>query len=174
MSNLVWKTFAAQELSHSVAHYLTTIHDLHKERGYARVSDVARALDLTKGAVSIQLKHIKEKGFITEDDNRFLRLTDSGKAIARDVIENRALLIRFLTEVLGVAARQAEEDACKVEHLLSHETGNQILGLLGFLDSGAPEARAFAARFREFRERWPAAASARLGGPPAGDEPPAV
>lgn len=66
MKKSVWKTFAAQEVSHSVAHYLTTIFDLHTSHGYARVSDVARDLDLTKGSVSVQLKHLKEKGLVTE------------------------------------------------------------------------------------------------------------
>ncbi len=150
MRNPVWKTFAAQEVSHSVAHYLTTIQDLQDAHGYARVSDVARALQLTKGAVSVQLKHLKEKGFVTEDANRFLQLTHLGESVARDVTESRRLLTRFLTQVLGVSEAQAEEDACKIEHLLSQETGARLVALLSFLESKDPEALRFVERFREF------------------------
>ena len=53
------------------------------------MSDVARALDVTKGSASVQLKHLKEKGFVTEDENRFLQLTDQGDTVAREVLYNR-------------------------------------------------------------------------------------
>ena len=35
MSNEVWKEFAAHEVTHSVAHYLTTIQELRQLKGYA-------------------------------------------------------------------------------------------------------------------------------------------
>lgn len=149
MGNQVWKTFAAQGVSHSVAHYLTAIHDLQESHGYARVSDVARALQLTKGAVSLQLKHLKERGFVTEDENRFLQLTGLGQSVARDVTESRKLLTRFLTEVLGVSRSQAEEDACKIEHLLSQETGGRLVAFLALLESKDAEALRFVEKFRE-------------------------
>jgi Mn-dependent DtxR family transcriptional regulator len=151
MKNQVWKTFAAQEVSHSVAHYLTTIYDLHASHGYARISDVARDLELTKGSVSVQMKHLKEKGFVTEDENKFLQLTSLGEAVARDVRYNRQILTQFLSKVLGVNTRQAEMDACKIEHLLSHETCTQILGLLRFLESGDDDGQRFLEKFRDFK-----------------------
>ena len=149
MSNQVWKSFAAQEVSHSVAHYLTTIYDLHAVHGYARLSDVARELDLTKGSVSVQLKHLKEKGFVTEDVNRFLQLTSLGQGVARDVRYKRELLIQFLQEVLGVDATQAEADACKLEHLLSHEVSRRILALIEFVRNDE-ETRRGLERFQGF------------------------
>ncbi len=39
------------ELTHSMAHYLLTIHKLKEEKGYARVTDIAKELGLTKGSV---------------------------------------------------------------------------------------------------------------------------
>ncbi|MCZ6794778.1 MAG: metal-dependent transcriptional regulator, partial [Planctomycetota bacterium] len=62
MNNEVWKHFAEHQVSHSMAHYLTTIHELRSRQGYARVSDVAKELDVTKGSASVQVKHLKEKG----------------------------------------------------------------------------------------------------------------
>ena len=151
MRNQVWKTFAAQEVSHSVAHYLATIHDLHESHGYARISDVARVLELTKGSVSVQMKHLKEKGFVEEDENRFLRLTSLGETVVSGVRYNRQVIVEFLSNVLGVNAAQAETDACKIEHLLSHETCRQIRELVEFLDLGRPEVHSFLEKFRDFR-----------------------
>lgn len=155
MNHEVWKAFAAHEVSHSAAHYLTTIQDLRETRGYARVSDVARELSVTKGSVSVQVKHLREKGFVTEDENRFLNLTSQGETIARDVRHNREVLDQFLRDVLGIRPEQAEADACKIEHLLSHETSGRLLGLVEVLQSGDTDARKFLKKFGGFKIRCP-------------------
>jgi Mn-dependent DtxR family transcriptional regulator len=162
MINQVWKSFAAHEVSHSAAHYLTTLHDLHQSRGYARVSDVAKELQVTKGSVSVQMKHLKEKGWVTEDENRFLQLTPLGEAVAREVRYNRQVLIQFLNSVLGIDAEQAETDACKIEHLLSHETSRQILGLVELLQSHDADASRFLKKFKSFKIRCPSIEECKL------------
>lgn len=140
--NQTWKEFRANEVSHSMAHYLVTLRDLHALRGYARVSDVAKELRVAKGTVSVQMRHLKERGYVTEDENRHLRLTEAGDNVARQVFYNRASIIQFLSKVLGVDPKQAEVDACKIEHLLSAETGHQILALVQLLLSDEAAARA--------------------------------
>lgn len=137
-----WKEFNENPLSHSMAHYLVTLRDLHARQGYARVSDVAEELDVTKGTVSVQMRQLKEKGFVDEDDHRHLRLTPAGEALARQVVNNRETIIQFLNKVLEVEGEQAEVDACKIEHLLSPETSQQILGLVQLLLSDDTTARA--------------------------------
>lgn len=151
MSNDVWKDFAAQEVSHSMAHYLTSIHALLARNGYARVSDVARELDVTKGSASVQVKHLKEKGFVAEDDNRHLHLTESGSSVAQQVMYTREVLIRFLSRVLEVDEDVAESDACKIEHLLSPETCNGIHALVRLLDTDEDVAESLRRKYREFR-----------------------
>jgi len=139
--NNSWKEFNENPISHSMAHYLMTLRDLHAGQGYARVSDVARELKVTKGTVSVQMRHLKEKGFVSEDDNRHLTLTDQGESVAHQVVTNRGTIIQFLHTVLGVDPGQAEIDACKIEHLLSPETEHKILALVQLLLSGDPAAR---------------------------------
>lgn len=140
--NHSWKEFNETPVSHSMAHYLVTIRDLHGTQGYARVSDVADELEVTKGTVSVQMRHLKEKGYVLEDDNRHLKLTDSGENVARQVIYNRSTIIQFLSKVLEIDPQQAEVDACKIEHLLSPETGHQMLSLVQLLLSEDPSAKA--------------------------------
>ncbi len=155
MNHDVWKSFAANEVSHSMAHYLTTIQELKESRGYARVSDVAKALEVTKGSVSVQIKHLKEKGFVIEDENRFLTLTQVGESVAREVIYSRRVLIQLFKEVLGISAELAETDACKMEHLLSHETSSKLLGLVQLLQSEDADARKLLRRFKTFHFSCP-------------------
>jgi DtxR family Mn-dependent transcriptional regulator len=130
-----WKRYDREGVSHSIAHYLTAIHDLKEAKGYARVSDVARELDVTKASVSLQMKHLKTKGFVREDENRFLSLSETGEGVAHALEHSRDVIVRFLRGVLGVSDAQADVDACKIEHLLSPETTERIWLVVQLLDA---------------------------------------
>ena len=147
MAGEVWKEYDSNEISHSVAHHLAAIHELITNLGYARVSDVARALEITRGSASLTLKALKEKGLVLEDPNKFLKLSDEGRQIVDSILAKRAIVRKFLSDVLQLDARQAEVDACKVEHLLSTQTGEQLLHFVQFLISDDPIARQFLAEF---------------------------
>ena len=118
----VWKEFSENEITHSAAHHLLAILELTEERGYARVTDVAKCLEITTGSASTNLKGLKQKGFVIEDENRFVSLSEVGQKIAEAILNRREVLNRFFRDVLGVSEEQASIDACKTEHLLSAET----------------------------------------------------
>ena len=122
----VWKEFSENQVTHSAAHHLLAIFELSRKRGYARVTDVAKFLDITTGSASTNLKNLKQKGLVSEDDNRFLSLSGEGVKIAEAIMKRRTILENFFMEVLGVNREQAEVDACKTEHLLSTETTSKI------------------------------------------------
>ncbi len=115
--------FNENDLSHSMVHYLLTIHRLKEARGYARVTDIARELSLTKGSVSTALSNLKRKDLVREEDDcKFLVLTEKGHDVVHRILSSRALLYHFLKDFVGVTEEVAVKDACMMEHLLSHET----------------------------------------------------
>lgn len=126
MSLEVWKQFEENGLTHSAAHHLLAIMDLREKRGYARVTDVARELNITTGSASTNLKSLKAKGLILEDENKFLSLSTDGEALAKAVIKRKVVFERFLVDILKVSPDQAEIDACKTEHLISSETTRKL------------------------------------------------
>ena len=146
-SSDVWKAFEENEITHSVAHHLAAIRELKDQQGYARVSDVARYLDITRGSASLTLKALRQKQFVLEDRNKFLRLSDRGEQLVDLVLAKRVIVRKFLKDVLHVEGHQAEVDACKVEHLLSQETGEKLLNFVRFLLADTPEAREFLSAF---------------------------
>ena len=110
-------------LSHSMVHYLLTIHKLKEGKGYARVTDIAKDLNLTKGSVSTALNNLKKKGLISEEeDSKFLLLTDTGHDEVHRILSSRTLLFYFLRDFVGVEEDIAEKDSCLMEHLMSQET----------------------------------------------------
>ena len=82
MSREVWKSYEDNTLTHSAAHYLMTIHDLLATQGYARVTDIAKRLNITRGSCSISLKPLKRRGLVVEDPNKFLMLSPEGRRLA--------------------------------------------------------------------------------------------
>jgi len=126
----VWKQFEENAITHSAAHHLLAILELRQKRGYARVTDVAKHLNITTGSASTNLKSLKARGLIIEDENRFLTLSEEGEALAKAVVMRKDVFYRFLVEVIGVSEEQAEIDACKTEHLISVETARKLQAFL--------------------------------------------
>jgi len=122
-----WKQFEANRLTHSAAHHLRAIHELGaKYGGWARVTDIAHDLGITRGTVSINLRSLKKRGLVVTGATRMVKLSPQGRALVRDIHAKKAVVKSFLTKVLGVAERYAEVDSCKIEHLLSQRTGLQL------------------------------------------------
>ena len=128
-----WREFEKNPLSHSMAHYLMAIDSLRTEFGYARATDVAETLEVSRGAASMALAQLKKRGWVGEDHNRFLLLTEEGIRIANQVEHNYLILSKFFEVVLGVEKDTALGDACKMEHLMSMETGQRLLWLMKYL-----------------------------------------
>lgn len=149
MQNAIWKEYESNPLTHSAAHYLMTIRSLLLAHGYARVTDIARAMHITRGSCSISLKPLKKRGLVVEDANKFLQLSPEGERLARLVENSDEVLQAFLHEVLGVDADQAAIDACKIEHLLSLDTNLKLAGFLAFIKSDTKAATEFLQSFRQ-------------------------
>ena len=125
-----WREFDKNEVTHSAAHYLMAIDRLRAEFGYARATDVAQRLDVSRGAASIAMAQLKKRKWVKEDAHRFLLLTAKGERVVKRIEVNSLILTKFFVEVLGVSPATAKADACKTEHLLSLETGRRLLWLM--------------------------------------------
>lgn len=128
-----WREFERNDITHSAAHYLMAIDSLRAEQGYARVTDVADMLEVSRGAASMAISHLKKRDWVREDPNRFLLLSDEGMQMADLVEHNFRILSKFFEEVLGVKRDVALSDACKMEHLMSLETGRRLVWLMRFI-----------------------------------------
>ena len=148
----VWKEFERNPITHSAAHHLVTIAELLEQHGYARVSDVARMLNITRGSASLTLKALKQRGLVLEDENRFLKLSREGQRLAASVRGRAFVIHAFLTQVLGIPEDPAEVDTCKIEHLVSLATADKLGQFVRFVDSGDPRARAFLDGWRDYHE----------------------
>lgn len=109
----------------SSENYLETILVLSKKLPVVRSVDIANELGYKKSSVSIAMKNLREKGYIDVSESGFISLTDSGKNIAEMIYERHELLSECLMK-LGVSEEIANEDACKIEHVISPESFEAI------------------------------------------------
>ena len=109
----------------SSENYLETILVLSHRLPAVRSIDVATELDFKKSSVSVAMKNLRENGYITVTEAGYIFLTDSGKGIADMIFERHNLLSTWL-EFLGVDAKIASEDACRIEHVISKESFEAI------------------------------------------------
>ncbi len=105
----------------SAEDYLETILVLRNRMGEVRSIDVATEMGFSKPSVSIAMKHFRENGYVTVDENGHIHLTESGLAVAERTYERHLVLTRLLTAI-GVDEQTAREDACRIEHDISEQT----------------------------------------------------
>lgn len=101
--------------------YLKTIEELIKKKGYAKVKDIAKSLNVTSPTVTEMLQKLDEGNYINYEKYSGVTLTSKGKNIAKRTKEKYDIVKDFLL-ILGVEEEIAAEDACKIEHILASET----------------------------------------------------
>ena len=92
--------------------------DSSKEAGHVRSIDLARHMGFSKPSISHAVGVLRDGGFLTMDEDGFLHLTDIGREVAEKIYERH----QFFTEQLvaaGVDRETAEQDACRIEHVIS-------------------------------------------------------
>lgn len=124
---------APADLTSALEDYLETIYELARDRGVARVKDIAKARKVKAGSVSPALRRLSDLGLVRYERREYVTLSPTGEAAARKVFGRHELLTRFLTEVLRVSPGVAAKDACAIEHLLSNETMDRLVRLFEFL-----------------------------------------
>ena len=117
-------------MTKSLEDYLEEIHVLIRETGAARVRDVANGLNVKMPSVVKALAELKKLGLVRQKPYGNIELTEKGGRVASFVLGRHVVLKAFLQK-LGVSERNAEKDACLMEHILSAETMERVQEFLG-------------------------------------------
>lgn len=122
-----------EELSKSLEDYLEMILMLKNELGAARVTDIANRLNVKKPAVTNALKLLSEKGYIIYEPYKEIILTDKGRKVAEFVLNRHKIISDFFVKILDLPEDIANEDACKVEHVISEKTFKKLSLFLKYI-----------------------------------------
>lgn len=108
-------------MGESAENYLETILILSKKKGTVRSVDIATELGFSKPSVCVAMRNLREHGYIVTDGDGLITLTETGFEIANKVFERHETITAWLKGI-GVSSDQAAIDACRIEHVISHES----------------------------------------------------
>jgi Mn-dependent DtxR family transcriptional regulator len=133
---------AAPARSESTEDHLERIQELVERKGYARVSDIADSLGLSKSAVSNMVRRLAARGFVNYEKYRGFTLTSQGQAIASHIKVRHQTLTELLN-LLGLSPGTVKEEVEAIEHHLKHETLQVFTQLVHFWRTHPDQLQAF-------------------------------
>lgn len=129
---------APTNLSSTMEDYLETIYELKRANGVARVGEIASKLNVKSSSVNSALKYLSDQNLVVHERYGYVGLTKEGEKTAAVVKSKHEILFRFLTEFLMLNPKDAEKEACCIEHSISTETYEKLTKFFKFLEKGFP------------------------------------
>jgi Mn-dependent DtxR family transcriptional regulator len=103
--------------------YLETILLLRERMATVRSIDVVEEMGYAKSSVSRAVNLLHKKGLVAIDGNGDITLTPSGLSKAQNIYDRHRVITKVL-EAIGADEQMAEENACRIEHVISEELFN--------------------------------------------------
>ena len=100
--------------------YLETILILSSRNEKVRSVDIVEELDYAKSSVSRAVNLLKTKGYIEIDGNGDISFTPEGRKRAEETYEKHRVFTEMFVR-FGADRTLAEENACRVEHVISED-----------------------------------------------------
>ena len=119
-------------ISSKAEDYLRTIYEIVEQKGFARIKDIARELEVKPPTVVEMMKKLDAGGFVVYEKYGGITLTDRGRAIA-ELVENRHETFREFLEILLIPEDVALKDAHILEHQLQSKTIQQFSRFVDFI-----------------------------------------
>jgi DtxR family Mn-dependent transcriptional regulator len=129
------KQEAQREQTASMEDYLEAVAMLRGKGKVVRVSQISRKLKVTMPSVTSALKKLSERELVEHERYGYIKLTPEGDKVARDVIRRHEALTRFFVQALSIDRQTAEEDACKIEHVISPFSLERVIKFIEFIEA---------------------------------------
>ncbi len=113
--------------------YIEVIHALEKENKVARVKDIADRRGVTRSSVSLVMNQLVKKELVSHEQYGHVTLTTLGRQLAKDLEKTHRIIKDWLVNILDVEPEKAEQEACKLEHIISRESLNSMANFLNFI-----------------------------------------
>jgi len=119
----------------SMEDYLEAVAMLRGKGKVVRVSQISRKLGVKMPSVTSALKKLSEQELVEHERYGHIKLTPEGDKVALDVIYRHEALTRFFAQALGINRETAEEDACKIDHVISPLSMERLAKFVEFIEA---------------------------------------
>lgn len=90
------------------------------------LAELSGELEMSDAAIGAVLDELQQEGYIRRVSGGNIELTDTGRSRGEEVLRKHHTLECFLTEMLGMDAQKASQEACRLEHDVSDETIDRL------------------------------------------------
>src|SRR4051794_10092702 len=126
------KSPTVEHVSPAVQDYAKAIYALQtRVDGAVSTNDLAERMEVTAASASGMVRKLGELGLVSHVPYKGVELTESGRAVALEVLRHHRLLELYLSESLGVPWDRVHDEAEVLEHVLSEELEELIALKLG-------------------------------------------
>ncbi len=146
------KQEAHREQTASMEDYLEAIANLGGGRKVVRVKQISEMLGVTMPSVTSAMKKLSEQELVEHERYGHIKLTPEGDELARDVICRHEALTRFFAQALGIDRETAEEDACKIEHVITPLSMERLTKFVEFIEACPLGGANFPTRYEYYLE----------------------
>lgn len=108
----------------SKEHYIEIIYVLLREKENVYNKDIVNYTKLSKPSVSVAINNLIDEGYVYRE-SMSIKLTEKGEKIGKELYNKHIYFYNLFLD-LGVEPKQANEEACSVEHVISNETFKKI------------------------------------------------
>lgn len=115
----------------SMEDYIEIIYNLIDTKGYARVTDIAEALEVHPSSVTKMVQKLDKDDYVNYEKYRGFVLTDKGNKVGKRLVFRHDLLEEFL-EIIGVEEDNIYDDVEGIEHHLSWNAIDRIADLVTY------------------------------------------
>ncbi len=122
--------------SPAIEDYLEQIHNLIASKGYARVVDIAKNLDISQASVTNMIQRLDAEGFVVYERYRGVVLTEKGGQVGAEIARRHEVLTRLLSG-FGLDPGTVHEDVEGMEHHISRQTLDVLTLLMEELEANS-------------------------------------
>ncbi len=120
-------------ISRTAQNYLRQIYELVEQKGYARIKDIAEALNVSAPSVIEMVEKLAFERLVIYEKGEAIILTEEGRSMASTINQRYQVFLK-LFRFAGVSQKTAYRDACLIEHYISDETNKSIKDLVERLE----------------------------------------
>jgi DtxR family Mn-dependent transcriptional regulator len=146
------KQEAQREYTASMEDYLEAVAMLQENDKVVRVKQISEMLRVKMPSVTSALKKLSEQKLVEHERYGHIKLTPEGDKVARDVIYRHEALTRFFVQALSIDRKTAEDDACKIEHVISPLSMERLAKFVEFIEACPLGSANFPSRYEYYLE----------------------
>lgn len=124
-----------KNLSSGLEDYLETIYIAYLNNEPLKGAELARKLNISRASVSEALSRLVAKGLVKYNSYEAISITENGIEEAVKVYNKHHVIENFFIKVLGIDKKQASENACEIEHIISEKILEEMSSFTTFCEN---------------------------------------